>query len=464
VELRDYVRMLRRGWPTIVLITALATGLAAAYLVIAPKRYEATAVLFVSAGSPRSAADLQQGVQFSGNAVATFADIIDSAVVLAPVADQLRPQLDLDELMDMVTTASRQETSLIDITVTGSSAAQVAEVANSAAASAIRVIPTLIEGRSVASPVRLQAIQRAMIPTEPLSPDVKRVLALGLVIGIVGGLGVTIVSQTLDTRLRREEDLRRVTDVPLLAVLPHLKRSQRHRVVVRDAPTGRAGEAYRSLRTNLTHLEADSRRSLMFTSVTHDRDGARVPINLAWSIAQAGRRVLLIDMDLRQSAIGAALYIRPGLGLADVLAGELPLSNVIQQTTHEKLHVVLSGTVQPSPSDLLSAPIMSTVLREAEINYDYVVLHAPPLLTYTDAAVVSRVTGWTLVAVSAGRTRAPDLVTALGTLANVRVKPLGLVLVGARGATQDNRRLRGVRPVLPPSEHWPLVQTARRGG
>jgi len=78
VELRDYLRMLRRGWPTVLLITALAVGLAAVYLTIAPKRYEATAVIFVSANRPDSITDLQQGLQFAVNSAATYADIVDS--------------------------------------------------------------------------------------------------------------------------------------------------------------------------------------------------------------------------------------------------------------------------------------------------------------------------------------------------------------------------------------------------
>lgn len=443
MELRDYVRMLRRGWPTVLLLTAVFLGLAAGYLALAPKRYEATAVLFVTVTNPESTTDRQLGLQFSGTAAKTYAELVDSAVVLAPVAESTG--LDLDDLMVMVSAARRPETALIDIVATGSQPAQVAAVVNAAASSAASVIPRL-ESRSGGdnSNVRLQRVQRAVVPTVALSPNIKRTVALGGIIGLSVGLAATIARQALDTRLRRAEDLRRLTEAPVLAVLPRLKRSQRHGIVVRDDPTGVAGEAYRSLRTNLSYMEFEDRRSVMFTSVADGRHGAQVPVNLAWSIAQAGRRVLLVDLDLRQSSVGAALNLRPNLGLADALANEVDIMDTIRDTGHDKLQVVLSGTSQPSPSDLLSSPTMTTVLHRLEQEYEYVILHAPPMLAYTDAAVVSHVVGWTLVTVASGQTRAQELSTALEALANVRVRPLGLVLSGARFSDQvDTRKVRG---------------------
>jgi succinoglycan biosynthesis transport protein ExoP len=474
VDLRDYVQMLRRGWPTVLLLTALFLGLAAGYLALAPKRYQATAVLFVSLPKPESVTDRQLGLQFSSQAAITYAELVNSAIVLAPVAKSTG--LDLDDLRVMVSAVRRPDTALVDIVATGRRPSQVAAVANATAVSAASVIPDLESKSSGTSEVRLQRVERAVVPTTALSPDVKRTVTLGGIIGLSVGLAVTIARQALDTRLRRAEDLRRLTEVPVLAVLPRLKRSERRGVVVRDDPTGVAGEAYRSLRTNLSYLEFEERRSLMFTSVADGRDGALVPVNLAWSIAQAGRRVLLVDLDLRQSSVGATLNLRPDLGLADALASEVDIMDTIRNTDHDKLQVVLSGTSQPSPSDLLSSPTMTTVLHRLEQEYEYVILHAPPVLAYTDAAVVSHVAGWTLVTVAAGQARAQDLSTALEALANVRVTPLGLVLSGARGSDQmDQRKVRGrwvglglpsrsPRPVSQPARSSARLSATRRSG
>src|SRR5918994_976385 len=103
MEIRDYLRMLRHGWPAVVLITTLFVALAAAYVALAPKRYDATTVLFVSAHSPKSIADLHEGAQFAGSAAITYAEIIDSVTVLGPAGERLRPQMSVDTLADMVT-------------------------------------------------------------------------------------------------------------------------------------------------------------------------------------------------------------------------------------------------------------------------------------------------------------------------------------------------------------------------
>lgn len=451
MELQDYLRMLRRGWLTIVVVTAVGVGLASLYAALAPRVFDATTVLFVSASDPATIGDLQQGAQFVTNAVVTYSEIIDSSTVLGPVAEQRRLPQSVDDLVAMVTVSVREGTTLIDVTVSGENPELVATVANAAADSAIRIIPTLQATQEGQPLVRLQQIRPAVAPAVAGSPDVQRLLAVGLVVGLCVGLGTTIAWQTLDTRIQRPEDVRDLTGIPLLGVLPQWAPAQRLLqrkvgglpLVVRDDPSSAAGEAFRTLRTNLRFLESRDLRSLVFTTVADDQHGAEVAANLAWTLAQAGQRVLLVDLDLRRSSVGEAIGIRPGTGLADVLTRRAELSEVIHDTKNPLLRIVLAGTPQPNPGDLLSAPYMISMLRQMERDYDYVILHAPPLLPYADAAVISAAAAGTLVSVAAGRTKAHEVTTALGALANVQVRPLGMVLTGARGADSTGKASRG---------------------
>jgi capsular exopolysaccharide synthesis family protein len=446
MELRDYLRMLRRGWPVVLLITALFVGVAALYVTIAPKRFEATTTLHISTNGPSDVSDLQQGHQFALNSVSTYAEVVASATVLDPAAQELRPQATVDDLAQSVWAVVPTDTTLINLTASDADPVRATTVANVVATNAIRVVPALELDEEGQPLVKLQQIRPAIEPTRAVSPNVQRILALGLIIGVCVGLAATITAQSLDTRIRRAADVRRLTEVPVLAVLPQLTRRQRHGLVVRDDPAGPAGEAFRMLRTNLRFLEAKDRRSLVFTAMANAHDQAHVPVNLAWSLAQAGRRVLLVDLDLRCPTIGQAIGIRSGAGLADVLAGRVDLSDVIHETRQPRLHVVLGGSVRASPSDLLSAPILSRVLRRMEQEFDYVILHAPPLLSFTDAAVVAGAAGGTLVTAAVGKTRAHELTTALDTLANVWVKPLGLVLTRARRSDRPGGVAADVEP------------------
>lgn len=439
MELRDYARMLRRGWSTVALVVVLFLGVGSLYLLLAPKQYDAGAVLLVSANDPQSVDDLQQGAQFSATAAITYAEIIRSPTVLGPVGAALRPQRDVDELGGMVTAVVRVDTTLIDITVSGNDPDDVATIANATAAGASRIVPALENNNVGRSFVRIQQIRQAVPPSAPVSPNAKRILALALIVGLCVGLAATITVQSLDTRLRRPDEVDQLTDVPVLAVVPASNRAQRNGLAVRDDPAGAVGEIFRTLRTNLRFLETRERRSIVFSSVSDDRERAQVPANLAWSLVQAGWKVLLVDLELRRNLIGDILGVRGGAGVAEVLMGQAELANVTRETAHAKLHVVIAGTAQASPADLLSAPAMTNLLRRVEKSYDYVILHAPPLLAYTDAAVLSDAAGGTILTVSSGRTKAPELTTALGVLSNVRVKPLGIVLTGARRSDRPGR-------------------------
>ena len=185
------------------------------------------------------------------------------------------------------------------------------------------------------------------------------------------------------------------------------------------------------MRTNLGTATAREGRSLVFTAASGTHDGALVPANLAWSLAQSGRKTLLIDADMRASAVGDLFGIDRGAGLAEVLA-EPESTGIAHGTRSSLLRVMLSGTAKSAPSDLLSTSALARTLRKsAEQEYEAVVLHLPPLLDYTDAAVAAAVAEGTFVTVSVGHTKTAEVAAALDTLTNVRVRPLGIVLTSA---------------------------------
>ncbi len=442
MDIRDYLRMLRRGWPVVLALAAVFLGVAALYVAVTPKVYQATAVLYVTTNDPASVTDLQLGAQFSANAITTYADIIDSVAVLGPVATGLRPQVSPDTVLSMVSASARPQTSLIDITATGTDPQQVQAIAAATAVSATRILPALETSQSGQSLIRIQQIRPATQPSQPISPNVKRILVLGFVVGLCLGLGTAIATQALDTRIRRVRDVGLLTELPILAVLPRVKRSQQHALLTPTDRSTASADAFRTLRTNLRFVEVKEQRSLVVTAIADGADGAHVPANLAWMLAEAGNLVLLVDVDLRDSAVEAAMRMAPAAGLAELLTGQVDLSDAIRPTDHQNLQVVLAGATPPNPSELLSAPLMTTTLRRMKSKYDYIVLHAPALLSNSDAAVVSRIAGGTLVTVTIGRTRAQEVAPAMTVLTNVGVRPLGLVLTRTGKSALDHRNPR----------------------
>jgi succinoglycan biosynthesis transport protein ExoP len=433
MELRDFLQLLRRGWTVVVLLTIVGLGAAAFYLAVTPKTFTATSSVVLVTNNPLNIGDAQAGGQLALSAAPTIAGIIDSPAVLSSVSTALDSSIATSDLVGMVTANARTGTSVIDIAVSGSDARQVAEIANLTARDAGPVVTT-VEGKSKAtgvSPLKLEQIVSASVPGFPTSPDTKGVLLIGFIIGLALGIVLAVLRHALDTRIYDDEGLRRLNDTPVLAVIPRAMRpSARNKRRTGEGLFGPGVEGFRTLRTNLGYLESSERHCFAIMASGNQTDGAATAVNLAVSVAQSGRRVLLIDCDLRRNAVGELLGLEHGVGLADLLIGFGEPTEITRSTEHPQLSAILAGTPQRNPSDLLSSPSMSLLLRHAEAEYDDVILHAPFLEGYSDAAVVARVAAWTILIVLAGRTTVRQFDEAMGALERVHVAPVGLVLVG----------------------------------
>lgn len=434
MEFRDYLRMVKRGWPAIFLITAFFVAASVAYLVVSPKTYQARAVVYVSARGPQSIGDLQQGSQFVGDLVTTYAEIADSAVVLEPVSQDLDQAVSVDELSQILTSTVRPNTNLIDLQVDADSPAKAQQVANAVAATMKRVIPRLESGGSVRSSrptVRIEHVEQAKLPAGPISPDRQEIMALGLIVGLTLGLGLTILVQSMGRRIRRVHDVRRVTDLPLLGAIPQRGLRERGSLIARDSRNSAAVEAFRTLRTNLRFLNPSARRVVLITSTVEDSQEPDVAANIAWSLADSGFRVAVVDADLRHPRLAKVFAEAGSIGLADVLGARVSATDALQDGGHPRLSVLSAGTASPNGNELLGSRAMRDLLDELARTFDFVVVRAPALLSDSDAAVLAVSADLTVLGVVLGRTKSTELAAALTALGTVGVEPAGIIMTRA---------------------------------
>jgi succinoglycan biosynthesis transport protein ExoP len=437
----DYLRMLRRGWPVVVLFTLFCLGVASVYVIKGPKTFQSTAILYVSTVGTGSPTDLSVGSQFAAGIVRTYAAVGESPIVLGPVIEELSLRhstpAQLSKQLDM---SAPEGLNLISITASDPKARGAADLANAVASQMIRVIPSLdvpTTGVRAKFPVHMRQIQTAAVPTKPVSPNAQRVMALALILGLFLGLGLVILAQALDTKIRRPRDLWQLTDVPLVAAIPDTRRGKASALLVRDDLAGSSSEAFRTLRTNIRFLETSDRRSIVVTSAVDDKGGLNISANLAWALAEAGYSVALIDSDLRHPRLGAIMNVEGSLGLSDVIVGHAPLEEILRSTSHPRLKVILAGTRPPNPSELLGSGEMLEILSRVEAEFDYVIIDTPPVLARTDAALVSAAAERVVLCVAAGRTRINEMSAAMLAMNNVGVKPLGIVLTRVKSAGMD---------------------------
>ncbi len=434
MELRDYIRILQKSWVLIVMLTLVGVAAAATFSLMQTPKFSSSAKVFVSTSGSTTANELQQGNNFTQQRVKTYADLATTPIVLLPVIAKLELDRTSEQLGAEVTATAPLDTTLIDITVVDADPALAAEIATGVSESLTEVVQSIettqaTDESAASSPVRLTLVQHAAVPQRPVSPNVPLNVALGALVGLALGVGISVLRETLDTRIRNERDVEAVTDAPIIGGIVFDPKAKERPLIVHADPHSPRAESFRTLRTNLQFLDAGrENRAFVVTSSVEAEGKSTTASNLAIALADAGGRVLLVDADLRRPKLAEYLGIEGAVGLSDLLIGRAELQDVVQHWGRNNLYVLPAGRVPPNPSELLGSKAMTTTIAELGRAFDVVLFDAPPLLPVTDAAVLAQAVGGAIVVVSAGRAHKGQLKGALAALANVDAPVSGVVL------------------------------------
>jgi len=431
VELRDYIRILRKSWVLILVLALTGIGVASALSILQTPKFSATAKVFVSTQGSGSTSDLQQGNTFTVQRVKTYSDLVTTSVVLLPVIAALDLGIPADELAKRITASAPLDTSIINITVIDTDPVRAAGIANAASQSLTAVVQQFetSDSANATSTVKLTRAQEATVPSVPVSPNVPLNIALGALLGLALGVGLAVLRETLETRIRNEHDVEQVTDAAILGGIVFDPKAQERPLIVHVDPRSPRAESFRTLRTNLQYLDVGrTDRSFVITSSIESEGKSTTGANLAIALADTGVRVLLVDADLRRPKIADYMGLEGAVGLTDVLIGRAQLEDVIQPWGTAKLFVLPAGHVPPNPSELLGSARMVHFIAEFNRAFDVIIYDAPPLLPVTDAAILAKSVGGAIVVVAAGRTHKNQLKGALAALENVGAAVSGLVL------------------------------------
>lgn len=430
LDLRDYLRILRRNWILIIAATLAGLLLGGAASVLAKPTYTAETQLFVAIQSSGTVQELQQGNTFSQARVQSYVKTVDSPLVLQPAIDTLGLPVTAEELAQRVAASTDLNTVLINITVSDTSPVQAAATAQAVANSLISVIDGLEKPKTGGtSPVSLSIIKPATAPLVPSSPNTRMNLLIGLVIGMAAGIGMATLRTALDNRIRGEADLRHITNSPLLGGISFDPDAAKKPLLTQAATQSQRAESFRQLRTNLQFANVSGRaKTILVTSSLPGEGKSTTATNLAIALAQAGQSVCLIDADLRRPMVSDYLGLDRAAGLTTALIGAADIDDLLQPWGDDNLFILTSGQIPPNPSELLGSAEMKDLIVRLELAFDFVVIDAPPLLPVTDAAVLSQHVGGVVVVVGSNKLRHQDLEKSLSALNMVGSNILGIVL------------------------------------
>jgi tyrosine-protein kinase len=428
VELNEYLDILRRRWLAVVIITLTTLALASAVTLALPKKYTATTRLFIAVAGD-SVTDLAQGSNFAEKQMSSYAEVATSPRVLAPVIQQLGLQTTPKKLAESVEATVPVDTVILEIAVTDPNPTRAAQIANAVGQGLAEATAELSPKRDGTETVKANIIADAQVPDKASSPKILQNLGIGLIVGLLVGLGVAVLRHVLDTKVRNENDVRALTDSPILGVVAYDQEVSSHPVILRDQPLAAPSEAVRRLRTNLQFIDIGHRsKSIVISSSIPGEGKSTIAINLAVSLADAGARVILVDADLRRPSIAEYLGIEGGVGLTTVLIGRAEVEDVVQPFGKTSLDLLPSGQIPPNPSELLGSVAMADLLERLSGSYDMVLLDSPPLLPVTDGVVLSNLAGGALVVVGVDRIHRPQLQQSLESLETAGAHVFGIVM------------------------------------
>ncbi|MEU7654547.1 polysaccharide biosynthesis tyrosine autokinase [Micromonospora taraxaci] len=447
MDLLRHLRHVRRHWWVALVTIMVALGVSAFLTVRAQPRYVASVTFFVTTPNT-GVSEAYQGGLFLQQRVKSYADLLTSDRLAQSVVAETPVGLTADEVQQRVKTSTQTGTVMLQASVTDTDQTRALRVTETLATKFVELVQKVETTPEGKAPIKIEVVSGPRVSANPVSPQPVRNLTLGGVIGLILGIGLAILRGVADVRLRDAAGLQRATGSPLLGEIPFEGNARSAPLIVGDAATSARAEAVRKLRTNLRFVDVhEPARVIAVTSALQGEGKTTLSCNLAIALAEAGWRVLLVDADLRRPKVDDYLGLDAGVGLTDVLVGDVQVGDVVQRWGDKSLLVLPSGSAPPNPSELLGSKAMSDLLLALRESADIVIIDTAPLLAVTDGVVVAVQADGALLVTQQGRTSRSQVAAAARSLHSVSVRLLGCVLNMAKVAKAEAYQYEAYRVV-----------------
>ena len=450
---RLFSLLCRKAWliGLTAVICAVLTFLVSFYL-ITPK-YESATMFYVNNNSGISlegiTASISSGdITTRKSLVDCYIIILESRETLIDVIDMAEVDMTVDELRKMITAESVNNTEIFRVTVNSPDPVEAEKIANAVGKILPKRISTIIEGTSA------KIVETAIVAAEPSSPNYATNTMLGLLVGLVLCVSVIVLRELFDVIIRTEEDIQMCCPHPVLSAVPDmtlqskggyyyrdgnrrkakLQTGPKETVLVGSGISFAAAEAYKLLRTKLQFSFVDDNdcHIIGVSSAMAGEGKSLSSVNLAYSLAQLDKRVLLIDCDMRRPSLSAKLPIKKLPGLSNYLTRQVSMEEIIQTYGNSdeecSFNVIAAGRNPPNPIELLNSGRMRKALDQLRSSYDYIILDLPPVGEVSDALVVSKLVDGILLVVRQNYCNRSVLSDAVKQFSFVDTRILGVVM------------------------------------
>jgi capsular exopolysaccharide synthesis family protein len=386
-------------------------------------------------------------ISASKSLVKTYIVILNSRETLNDVIDYAGVNRTYSQVKGMIQAEAVDSTEVFQVTVTSDDPEEAERIADAIAYILPKRISKIIQGTTAV------VVDSAILPTRSSAPNYTQNTLLGFLAGFVGIIAALIIMELMDNTIRQEDDIAQISSHPILAAVPDItapsKSSAYGRKTGKTEETAKpdvpliggeipftALESYKLLRTKLqfSFAEGDGCRVIGVTSALSGEGKSLTSINLAYSLSELGKRVILIDADMRRPTLAKKLSIKNEPGLSSCLTGQRDLNNLLQNCgiagNEKAFRVIAAGQNPPNPVELLSSNRMDVMLETLRKHYDYIILDMPPVTEVSDVLAVANKLDGVLLVVRHNMCNRTVLNSTVRQLAFVNAKVLGVVYNG----------------------------------
>jgi len=281
----------------------------------------------------------------------------------------------------------------------------------------------------------VQLVEGAVVPTSPASPSMKVNLLLGAIVGLIGAIGLAFLAERLKPRLYFADHIEHIAGLPILGSIPiAVNRNTLFPTKLKGIfNTGSpAEEAFRTLRMNMLALNSERPlERVLVTSAAPNEGKSTIAANLGASLAHGGKKVIIVDGDLRIPTLHQILGVSNEIGLTSVLNGSASLDEAIRATSVENLFLLPSGPHKDNPAELLASQPMVDLLDKLALRFEVTLIDSPAMLGLSDTLALAQESSSVLLVTRKSKTRRDQFQAAQKSLHSVKVAPVGIVVNGS---------------------------------
>ena len=436
--IKDIIDIILKKWIIIMgfsIISGIVVSLITIFMIT--PQYSANAKYYAADSTSHSLGTNSSELMYLQKLVNTYIQLFKTEKFYDNVIVCSEVDLSTLELKQMITVSAEADTSIFNVTVSGTDVDTIMSIQNAIAEFAPEMVTDVTKSG------RVVLCDPAKIPLKPCSPNQMRNTFAGIVAGFVISFFIALATEITNKKISNKKDIENRYELPVLAQIPSFtthrnkkENSSNQNAFLCDINNVNKNaaffvkEAYKMLRTNLRYTSnGNTCRKVIITSPSMQEGKTVTAVNLAVAIAEAGNRVLIIDGDMRDGQVHTYFRVRNSSGLSNLILGSAEISNtIIKYKGNQNLFIITSGTIDSDPLDMATSEEMTQLMNRLSEQFDYIIVDSPAINVVSDAIPFSKITDGIIMVVRCGSSTYSDIETAIDSFKLVDSNIIGFVL------------------------------------